>query len=105
MVNGEVVKPTEEDVDTCVSFLEEQESLICDKTVRSTILKYKRGEIIIQKSDEEKGMQPKEESNNEEKEKILREIKEHQKELERLKKLATKYGINLDDTSSDGADR
>ena len=76
MVNGEVVKPTEEDVDICVDFLKERGSLVCDRTVRDTILKYKRGEIVIPNTKEnetiEDEKQEEKENNSEEKEKILK---------------------------------
>ena len=46
-VDGEYVKPTEKDVDDCVDYLKSNGSLVCEKTVRETISKYKRGELNI----------------------------------------------------------
>lgn len=47
LVNGEEVKPTEQDIDGCIEYLKANSILICDHTVRSTISKYKKGEIDI----------------------------------------------------------
>ena len=43
IINGQEVKPTEEDVDKCVEYLKASGSLICDKTVRNTV----KGDIDI----------------------------------------------------------
>lgn len=43
----EEIRPTEQEVDACIEYLKENGSLICDKTVRTTISQYKRGEIDI----------------------------------------------------------
>lgn len=37
IINGQEVRPTEEDVDKCVEYLQVNGSLICDKTVRNTV--------------------------------------------------------------------
>ena len=47
IINGQEVKPTEEDVDKCVEYLKASGSLICDKTVRNTVRGYLKGEIDI----------------------------------------------------------
>lgn len=47
LIDGEEVRPTEQDVDMCVEYLKVNGSLICDKTVRKTISQYKRGEVDI----------------------------------------------------------
>ena len=47
IINGQEVKPTEEDVDKCVEYLQVKGSLICDKTVRDTVRGYLKGEINI----------------------------------------------------------
>ena len=47
IINGQEVRPTEEDVDKCIKFLESTDSLICDKTVEETVRKYLKGELDI----------------------------------------------------------
>lgn len=47
IIDGQEVKPTEEDVDKCVEYLQVNGSLICDKTVRDTVRGYLKGEIDI----------------------------------------------------------
>ena len=47
LVNGEPVKPTEQDVDKCIEFLKSKKEIICEKTVRDTVRAYLRGEIDI----------------------------------------------------------
>lgn len=47
LIDGEEVRPTEQDVDMCIDYLKVNGSLICDKTVRKTISQYKRGEVDI----------------------------------------------------------
>ena len=47
LVNGEPVKPTEQDVDQCIEFLKSKKEIICEKTVRDTVRAYLRGEIDI----------------------------------------------------------
>ena len=47
IIDGEEIRPTEQEVDACIEYLKENGSLICDKTVRTTISQYKRGEIDI----------------------------------------------------------
>ena len=47
IINGEMVKPTEQDVDVCIEYLKANGTLICDKNVRDTISKYKRGQLDI----------------------------------------------------------
>ena len=53
LINGQEVKPTEEDVDKCVGYLTAMGSLVCDKTVRDTVRKYLKGEIDINLKTEE----------------------------------------------------
>ena len=45
IIDGEEIRPTEQEVDACIEYLKANGSLICDKTVRTTISQYKRGEI------------------------------------------------------------
>ena len=47
IINGQEVKPTEEDVDKCVEYLKVNDSLICEKTVKDTVRGYLKGEIDI----------------------------------------------------------
>ena len=47
IIDGQEVKPTEEDVDKCVEYLQVNGSLICDKTVRDTVRGYLKGDIDI----------------------------------------------------------
>lgn len=47
IIDGEEIRPTEQEVDACIEYLKANGSLICDKTVRTTISQYKRGEIDI----------------------------------------------------------
>lgn len=47
IINGQEVKPTEEDVDKCVEYLQVNGSLICEKTVKDTVRGYLKGEIDI----------------------------------------------------------
>lgn len=49
LINGEIVKPTEQDVDVCIEYLKANNVMICDATVRSTISQFKRGELDITK--------------------------------------------------------
>ena len=53
LIDGQEVKPTEEDVDKCVGYLTAIGSLVCDKTVRDTVRKYLKGEIDITLKTEE----------------------------------------------------
>ena len=47
LIDGQKVKPTEEDVDKCIAHLKANDALICDKTVRDTVRKFLKGEIDI----------------------------------------------------------
>ena len=47
IINGQEVKPTEQDVDKCVEYLKINDSLICEKTVKDTVRGYLKGEIDI----------------------------------------------------------
>ncbi len=47
VINGKEVKPTEQDVETCIRYLKENSALICNKTVKDTIRKYLKGELKI----------------------------------------------------------
>ena len=47
MVNGEAVKPTEEDVDKCLAYMEACGKYVCDKTARAVIKSYIKGELDI----------------------------------------------------------
>ena len=47
LIDGQEVKPTEEDVDKCVEYLTAMGSLVCDKIVKDTVRKYLKGEIDI----------------------------------------------------------
>ena len=47
LIDGQEVKPSEEDVDKCVDYLTVMGALVCDKTVRDTVRKYLKGEIDI----------------------------------------------------------
>ena len=38
IIDGEEIRPTEQEVDACIEYLKANGSLICDKTVRTTIL-------------------------------------------------------------------
>ena len=53
LIDGQEVKPSEEDVDKCVGYLTAMGSLVCDKTVRDTVRKYLKGEIDITLKTEE----------------------------------------------------
>lgn len=70
IIDGNEVKPTEEDVDRCVEYLKAMDSLICDKTVRDTVRKFLRGEIDITIEELQDSM----EENEEETKKALSEI-------------------------------
>lgn len=52
-IEGKEVRPTEEDVDKCVDYLNAMGSLVCDKTVRDTVRQYLRREIDITLKTEE----------------------------------------------------
>lgn len=47
LIDGQEVKPTEENVDKCIAYLKANDALICDKTVRDTVRKFLKGEIDI----------------------------------------------------------
>lgn len=47
LIDGQEVKPSEEDVDKCVDYLTVMGALVCDKTVRDIVRKYLKGEIDI----------------------------------------------------------
>ena len=64
LIDGQEVKPTEEDVDKCVGYLKAKDSLICDKTVKDTVRKYLRGEIEVSIKDEEQHENYKESKTN-----------------------------------------
>lgn len=53
LIDGQEVKPSEEDVDKCVDYLTAMGSLVCDKTVRDTVRKHLKGEIDITLKTEE----------------------------------------------------
>ena len=53
IIDGEEIIPTEQEVDACIEYLKANGSLICDKTVRTTISQYKRGEIDITQRQEQ----------------------------------------------------
>ena len=46
-INGEEIKPTEQDVDKCIEYLKSNDELICHKTVTDLIKKYYKGEVDI----------------------------------------------------------
>lgn len=48
IINGDEVRPTEEDVDKCISYIKDCDGLVCDKTVKSTVRLYLKGEIDIE---------------------------------------------------------
>lgn len=88
-INGEEVKPTEQDVDKCIEYLKANDSLVCNKTIRSTVLKYKRGEIDISEIGEKKENIESKESVD--KQKLVKQIlnkqktiAEQQKEIKKL---------------------
>ena len=88
-INGEEVKPTEQDVDKCIEYLKANDSLVCNKTIRSTVLKYKRGEIDILEIGEKKENIESKESVDKQKlvKRILNKqktIAEQQKEIKKL---------------------
>ena len=64
LIDGQEVKPTEEDVDKCVRYLKANDSLICDKTVKDTVRKYLRGEMEVSIKDEEQHENYKESKTN-----------------------------------------
>ena len=72
IINGNEVRPTEEDVDRCVEYLKANHSLICDTTVRDTVRKFLRGEIDVTISADE--LQDSIEENEDETKKALSEI-------------------------------
>lgn len=47
IIDGEEIRPTEQEVDAYIEYLKANGSLICDKTVRTIISQYKRGKINI----------------------------------------------------------
>ena len=47
IIDGQEVRPSEEDVDKCMDYLKAEGALICDKTVKDTVRGYLRGEIDI----------------------------------------------------------
>ena len=47
MVNGQVVKPTEENVDKCLAYMEYKGEWICEKTVRTTVKEYLNGRLDV----------------------------------------------------------
>ena len=53
IINGEEIRPTEQEVDSCIEYLKENGTIICDKTVRTTISQYKRGKIDIKQRPEQ----------------------------------------------------
>ena len=46
-IGDKEIKPTEQDVNKCIAYLKGQGLLICDKTVRTTIISYLKGELDI----------------------------------------------------------
>lgn len=52
-INGQEVKPTEEDVDKCIEYLQVNGALICDKTVKDTVRQYLKGDLDINIKDTE----------------------------------------------------
>lgn len=53
IVNGKEVRPTEQDVNESLKFLNENGAWFCDKTVKDTIRKYLRGELNIKEKIED----------------------------------------------------
>ena len=47
IVRGEIVKPTEDDVDKCIAYMQAYGKYICDKTVRTTVKDYLKGVLDI----------------------------------------------------------
>mgnify|MGYP004596925501 FL=1 len=47
MIDGKLVKPTEQDVDICINYLKKEGTRICDFTVQDIVRKYLRGKIEI----------------------------------------------------------
>ncbi len=99
IINGQEVRPTEEDVDKCVEYLQVNGSLICDKTVRNTVRGYLKGEIdiTIKEADLEEQIEENKEIISENEQKIRDElvgvlieqqskIKTQQTEIANLKK-------------------
>jgi hypothetical protein len=92
IINGQEVKPTEEDVDKCVEYLKANGSLICDKTVRNTVRGYLKGEIdiTIKEEDLEEQIEENEKKISDELVRVLVEqqdkIKSQKAEIANLKK-------------------
>lgn len=99
IINGQEVKPTEEDVDKCVEYLQVNGSLICEKTVKDTVRGYLKGEIdiTIKETDLEEQIEENKEIISENEQKISDElvgvlveqqdeIKSQQTEIANLKK-------------------
>ena len=92
IINGQEVKPTEEDVDKCVEYLKASGSLICDKTVRNTVRGYLKGEIdiTIKEEDLEEQIEENEKKISDELVRVLVEqqdkIKSQKAEIANLKK-------------------
>ena len=84
IINGEQIRPTEQEVDACIEYLKANGSLVCYKTVSDTVRKYLKGEIDITQRPE----QAVEESTKtqletlEDEQKVLQETLENVEQLE-----------------------
>ena len=81
IINGKEVRPTEQDVDICIEYLQKNDALICNKTVRETISKYKKGEIDITQVDEKENDKTVEENTESLKKSLVTKILEQQKTI------------------------
>ena len=76
LISGQEVRPTEEDVDNCITYLKSKGSLICDKTVRDAVRGYLKGEIdiTIKEEDLEEQIEENKETISENEQKISDEL-------------------------------
>ena len=109
IINGEEIRPTEQEVDSCIEYLKANGTLICDKTVRTTISKYKRGEIDIterHEQDMEESTKTQLESLEEEQrglEQTLESVEQLESEVEQANKKTHKKQ-NIDGNGQQGDD-
>ena len=80
LVDGKEIKPTSEDVDKVIEYLNQNKVYVCKHTVESTVRQYLKGEIVLQNNEEK---QIKLQKKEEEKKKLEKE-EEKIDELERL---------------------
>ena len=86
LVDGKEIKPTSEDVDKVIEYLNQNEIYVCKHTVESTVRQYLKGEIVLlnneekqiklQKKEEEKKKLEKEEEKIDELERLIKRNKE-----------------------------